>query len=168
VALRSDVSSGSTFDTDWERFAAGVRGRLRTSEAMDGPVIALTGEYGEEKFAFGQTSIGDTAPSVDYRFVRIGTDLRVPLGRFSLVASGAGLAVLSAGDLTDRFSRASVAGIDAMLGASFTIVPGLEARLLARYRRFFYSMHPVPGDAYVAGGALDELGGLQGSLAYAY
>jgi hypothetical protein len=40
--------------------------------------------------------------------------------------------------------------------------------VIVSYRRFFYSMNPTPGDGYVAGGALDELGGLQASVAYIY
>jgi hypothetical protein len=164
--LQSQTSNGSAYDTDWERLAVGVRARQKTG-AVDSPVVDVDVAYGEEKFTFSQSVVAD-APSVDYQFLRCGAGLRVPIGRFAIRAGGAYLAVLSAGGLGGRFPQASVAGIDALLGASMTLTSGLEARVFATYRRFFYSMNPTPGDAYVAGGGLDQLAGLQGSLAYAY
>ena len=41
-----------------------------------------------------------------------------------------------------------------------------EGRLVGDYERYFYSFGPTPGDAYVAGGALDQFFG--GRLAIAY
>jgi hypothetical protein len=168
LGLRSDLSTGTAYDTDWERFFAGARARWRLTSDPDASVLAADAGYGEETFSFGANSLGDTAPDVDYRFVRLGGDARFPFGRFALSAGASYLAVLSAGGLAGRFPQSQVGGIDATLGASLTIVRGLEARIVASYRRFFYAMHPTPGDGYVAGGALDQLGGLQGSLAYAY
>jgi hypothetical protein len=164
-ALQSTSDTG-TVDTQWSRYFVGGQVRLRTG-GEGSPVLALTGAYGDESFGFSG-SPAPSLPSVDYRFVRTGADVRVPIGRFSLFARGGYLFVLSAGDVAARFPHATVGGIDAELGGAVTLVPGLEARVTASYRRFFYSMNPTPGDGYVAGGALDELGGLLASVAYVY
>ena len=50
----------------------------------------------------------------------------------------------------------SVGGVEAHLGLSFALSPHWQASIGAAYTRFFYSFNPVPGDASVAGGALDE------------
>jgi hypothetical protein len=108
-------------------------------------------------------------PAVDYRFVRAGADARFPLGRdVALFADAAYLFVMSSGEVGDRFPRSRVGGVLAELGGAVTFATSFEARLTVSYRRFFYSMNPTPGDAYVAGGALDEFGGAQASLAYVY
>jgi len=76
--------------------------------------------------------------------------------------------VLSAGAVADRFPHASVGGVEAAAGGAFRIRPGLEARATVSYRRFFYAANPVPGDTFVAGGAVDELASIDGSLAYVF
>jgi hypothetical protein len=167
-ALQSTSSDAGTVDTQWSRYYVGGHVRVRTGSGSDAsPVLGLTGAYGDESFGFGGTQ-GSSLPSVDYRFVGASGDVRVPLGRFALFASGGYLFVQSAGDVSARFPRATVGGLEAELGGAFTLIRGLEARVTARYRRFFYSMNPVPGDGYVAGGALDEFGGLLASVAYVY
>jgi hypothetical protein len=165
-ALQSATSDAGRVDTQWSRYFVGGHVRMRTG-AEGSPVLGLTGAYGDESFAFGGTQAA-SLPSVDYRFVRASGDVRVPIGRFALYGQAGYLFVLSAGDVAGRFPRASVGGIEAELGGAFTLMPGLEARVTASYRRFFYAMNPTPGDGYVAGGALDELGGLLASVAYVY
>ncbi len=165
-ALQSATSDGTKFSTDWSRYYVGGRYRLRTGTGAS-PILGVTGAYGAEMFGFGGAT-NATLPSVDYRFVRASADARVPIGRFSIFADLGYLFVLSGGPVAERFPKSSVGGIEAELGGSFTIVSSLEARLTASYRRFFYAMNPTPGDGYVAGGALDELSGLQGGLAYVF
>ena len=55
-----------------------------------------------------------------------------------------------------------------LLGLGIKLTDGLEARLVAEYARFFYSFTPQVGDAYVAGGALDQIYGMRLGAAYAY
>lgn len=157
-------ASGASVDTRWWRFHAGGAVRVRTPRV----VLAFGGAYAGETFDFGASPIDAQTPAVDYRFVRASVDARVPLGSFALFAGGAYDAVLSAGSVADRFPRAKVGGVEATLGASYRLTRAIEVVASASYRRFFYAMHPVPGDALVAGGALDELYGLQGSVAYAF
>lgn len=164
MALRSRSSDASSMGTRWERWYGGGRLRLRAGSV----VVGLSGGYGSESFTFDSTDPATNYPAASYRFVRGGGDVRVPIGRFAVTAEGAYLDVLSAGDLAARFPHATVNGVDLALGGVVVIGGGVEARLGASYRRFFYAMNPRPGEAFVAGGALDELWGLQARLAYVY
>jgi hypothetical protein len=163
-ALQSTTSDAGAVSTLWQRYSIGAHARMRTG-SEDSPLVGLAAAYGDEEFAI-TSSIN--LPSVDYRFVRTAADVRVPFGRAAAFADAGYLFVLSAGDVAARFPRASVGGVEAELGGAFTLAAGLEARVTASYRRFFYVMNPIPGDGYVAGGALDELAGLQASVAYVY
>jgi hypothetical protein len=167
-AVQSATVDAGRLETQWSRYAAGARARVRTGPVDTAPVLGLTGAYGDERFAVDSSNPNAALPSVDYRFARVSADARMPLGRFAVFGEFGYLAVLAAGDVAARFPKASVAGVEADLGGSIAIGWGLEARVTASYRRFFYTMNPTPGDAYVAGGALDELAGLQGGLAYVY
>jgi hypothetical protein len=61
-----------------------------------------------------------------------------------------------------------VGGIDAALGAALPLGSGgFELQGLLRYFRYFYAMNPEPGDALVAGGALDQFFTFQVGAAYA-
>jgi hypothetical protein len=165
-AVQSAATDASSIGTNWQRYYVGGHVRIRTAKSPRAVVLGVTGAYGGESFTFDSSA--STYPSVSYQFVSAEADVRVPIGRFAVTGGGGYLFVLSAGDVSERFPQSSVGGIDANLGGAFTIIPGLEARLNVSYRRFFYSMNPVPGDSYVAGGALDEFWGLSGSLAYVY
>jgi hypothetical protein len=166
-ALSSAPSSGGALSTAWSRFHAGGKVRLRTGDTGS-PILSLVGAYGEEAFSIYDLQSG-SMPAVDYRFVRAGADARLPLGsNAALFADAAYLFVLSSGQVGARFPRSSVGGVLAELGGALTFAGSFEARLTLSYRRFFYAMHPTPGDAYVAGGALDEFGGALASLAYVY
>jgi hypothetical protein len=49
--------------------------------------------------------------------------------------------------------------------AGYEILPGLDILAGFDFRRYFYTLHPKPGDPNIAGGALDEYiagwGGIQ-------
>jgi hypothetical protein len=165
-ALASATSDAGNLSTLWQRYSVGGRARLRTG-AGDSPVVGLGAAYGAEQFAIDSTT-NAPLPSVDYRFVRATGDVRVPFGHAAVFAGLGYLFVLSAGDVAARFPRATVGGIEGEIGGALSVASGLEARITAGYRRFFYAMNPAPGDGFVAGGALDELGGLQASVAYVY
>jgi hypothetical protein len=165
-ATRSATVDAGTLETRWTRYSAGGRVRVRAGDG--GPVFGVAGAYGGELFAIESLNPSASLPSVDYRFVRASADARVPLGRFAVFGDVGYLFVLSAGDVAARFPKSSVGGVAAEVGGAVAIAAGFEARVTASYRRFFYTMNPTPGDGYVAGGALDELSGLQASLAYVF
>jgi len=96
-------------------------------------------------------------PSARTVSLRFGVDGRWQLGsRFGVVLGAAYLAPIEHGEIYDRFRAAHLHGIDGDLALAIGLVPGIELRPSARYTRYFASFKPVPGDAIVAGGALDE------------
>jgi hypothetical protein len=90
--------------------------------------------------------------------VSFGIDARVLLaGQISTLLGVSYLAVTEPGEIYDRFRDPSVDGVDANLGFALGLIPGLEARLIGRYTRYFSTFKPQLGDAAVAGGTLDQL-----------
>ena len=148
----SQKASGS-----WTRSAVGVRGRILAGPKDTGPFIGLEGTYGTWAFVFqGDDAIVAEVPSVSYKFLRAGADARFPFGAFALFGGIGYMHVLSAGQFSDRFPHASIAGVDGQFGAAYALLPWLEARADVNYTRVFSSAKPQRGDAYIAGGALDE------------
>jgi len=179
--LSSETSDGLKFGTTWRRWYAGLRYRLRIGEGPTAPIIGFSARFGMTTFTFDPDdakakTITAELPSVKYTYFRPGLDARIPLGPVAILAGFGYDAVLNAGNVYDRFTdahagtkgSASIGAIDADLGLAVGIIAGLEGRLVAEYSRYFYKFSPVPGDDYVAGGALDELLALRVGLAYAY
>jgi hypothetical protein len=57
---------------------------------------------------------------------------------------------------TGYFPHATAGGVDAQIGPAVALSDFFELRLNGEYRRYFFSMNPRPGEAHIAGGALDE------------
>ena len=153
LAIDSTDSTGKRVDTSWQSYDIGVRGQL-----MAGPVLVGAGfGYGAIDFELGDLGPSAQLPTVSYRLLQPGLDARAFFGKFSVFAGAAYLAVLSTGEIDRYFPRASVGGVAARLGGGFSITENLELSLGAGYTRFFYSFNPEPGDANVAGGALDQM-----------
>ena len=153
----------------WMTYDVGLREGIDFATARAGvvPTLGVAFAYGREAYLFddGGIPLGQT-PSVDYRYLRPAVDGRVSVGRVTFFADFGYRAVLSSGYIGSRFPRASVGGLDVGAGAAVALPRNFTLALRGRYERFFYDLHPQPGDPYVAGGALDELG--VGELALAY
>jgi hypothetical protein len=144
-------------NASWSRFYVGGRARFRVGETKTDPLVGIQGTYGEWKFLFsGNAPVVSQVPAVDYKFVRLGGDVRVPVGPVALLANAGALYVLSAGPFSDRFPRATIGGLDVLLGGAYSFLPWLEARATVAYTRVFSSVHPQPGNNYAVGGALDQ------------
>jgi hypothetical protein len=157
--LESAIEGGGPISTTWRSFDVGLRLRLRAGDGDGAPIVGLRAGYGALAFSFDEPPawLGDEVPSVDYGFLRGGADARLPLGRAAILLSAGYRGVLSAGEVGDRFRAGTVGAVDAGAGLAVALAAGFELRLLADYTRFFYAFEPEPGDAYVAGGALDQL-----------
>ena len=155
-ALASEDSAGTRVSGAWSAFDVGARERIPIGKSV---LAGIHGGYGAIHYAFGD-ALGASAqlPNVDYRFLRGGADVSVALGAYTLYASGSYLSILSTGPFGALFPRANVGGIEAGIGATRSLGAGFEASLAIAYTRFYSSLHPEPGDAYVAGGALDQMG----------
>jgi len=156
-ALDSTTPEGDKIETSWTRFGGDVRERLLLPGRHP---LEFGVSFGADASYFVMTSRANVQallPSARTISLRFGLDGRVLLaGRFSTMLDIAYLAVTSPGEIYDHFRDPHVAGIDGALGFALSLVPGLEARLAARYTRYFATFHPEVGDPYVAGGALDE------------
>ena len=157
VLLKSGTRGGPSFSTNAQRITLGLLGRLPVRSAE----VTLSAAYGWQDFSI--SGEGDPArpeiPNVTYRFLRGGAGLRVDVRpRVALLASAAYLHVLDSGQIAteDYFPRLTVAGVEAGLGAAWQFSSPWEVRVGVDYRRYFFSMHPEPGDRLIAGGALDN------------
>jgi hypothetical protein len=164
-AFSSEDSTGARVDTTWQSFDVGGTERIRLSRAL---LANVSVGYGENDFQFNQSLAGAAAalPSVAYRFVRAGADLRATVSAFSFFGGGSYLDLLSTGYTSQLFPRQSVGGVEGHLGASYALARRFEVSIGATYARVFYSFNPVPGNADVAGGALDEQTRVLAGLSY--
>jgi hypothetical protein len=156
IGLASAEPGGGNIGTTWQNFDVGVRERLILNPDT---VLGIAAGYGGSDFTFDQpANTGSVLPSVAYRFIRAGLDVRYFVGSsISLFGSGMYIYPLSAGQVGNYFPRATMGGLEAGLGAAYALGQNLEISLGVKYDRFYYSFNPVPGDANVAGGAVDEM-----------
>jgi hypothetical protein len=155
VGVSSSTGTGASLATTDALYAGGLRFRFGLGDSE----LGLTGQYGVANFDVAQ--VGANAPLVpnyDYTFVEGAADARVTFSStVALLARAGYLQVLTNSLQTSNyFPRASAAGVEGQLGPAIAINDIFELRLLADYRRFFFSMNPKPGDANVAGGAVDQ------------
>jgi len=167
LGFESQTKDGSQKATgSWTRSAIGVRGRFNAGQKNSGPYIGIEGTYGTWAFVFeGDAAIVAEVPSVRYKYLRGAIDARFPFNAFSLIAGLGGMYVFSGGEFSDRFPHATIAGVDAMVTGAYAILPWLEARAEVTYTRIFSSAKPERGDAFIAGGALDEYVVFHGGVA---
>jgi hypothetical protein len=140
-----------------QRYALGVRGRLRLGDSKSSPMLGLEGTYGAWSFVFdGADPAVALGLSVDYKYLRGGADLRLPIGSFGLFVGGGYMSISSAGAFSDRFPRATIGGVDLTGGASYALASFVDLRASVVYTRIFSNAHADLDAAYVAGGALDQ------------
>jgi hypothetical protein len=158
LALESKSADGTqTARALFWRYAVGLRGRILAGKTKESPLIGLEGTYGVWSFLFGgDPELVAEAPPVQYRYLRAGADVRVPLGVFSLLGGAGYMNILSAGPLTERFPNARIFGVDATIGGTYPVMPWVDVRLALTYARIFSNTHADPDAEYVAAGALDQ------------
>ena len=162
--VSSEDATGTHVGTTWQSFDVGAIERIPLARAL---TAHLSLGYGGDDFQFTQSLASAALPGVAYRFVRAGGDLRFEFLRaFAAFAGASYLDILDTGATGQLFPRESVGGIEAHVGATFAVTPHWQASVGAAYTRFFYSFNPVPGDASVAGGALDEQTRVLAAFAY--
>jgi hypothetical protein len=155
-AFDSSTTGGQGASTTWQDVEIGLRGRIHTGTAGKAPLIGVGAAFASSVFDFGSTAVARDLPSVRYKMLRLEVDGRIPIDSFAILAAASYLPVLDAAPMNDRFSRASIRGVGGRLGVAARALPWLEGRLEFRYDHIFYKLLPEPGDAYVAGGALDQ------------
>lgn len=167
--LSSATSNKLTLHTVESSYLVGVRVRLRPL-GDDGVILGISDGYASQSVEFdsAQGLLDAQLPAVNCKANRTAVDGRVPFGKVSVLAEVGYRIVFDCGIVAQRFRRSSVGAIDAEVGGALSLARGWEARLVADYERYFYSFKPIPGDGYVAGGALDEFFGARLGLAYIF
>jgi hypothetical protein len=141
----------------WSRYAIGVRGRIHGGAGPGSVLVGIEGAYGDSKFEFtGSDAVVGAIPSVDYKYIRGGADVRVPFGAFALLGGAGYLGIMSSGPFGDKFPHATIAGVDAKLVATYRVAQNVEVLASGDYLRVFSTENPRPGEPFVAGGALDQ------------
>ena len=166
LGLNSAVGDGDPISTTYQRINLGLRERLSLGEAS---VLGISAGLRFLTFEIdAPADLARTVPNVSYTLFRAGLDGRFPVGPVALVLGAEYLLPLSSGPVYERFAGASVQGVGALAGVMVPVATGIEARLLVEYARFFSSFQPEQGDAYIAGGAIDQYLGLRLAGAYVY
>ncbi len=166
--ISSTTADGTEVGTGWTHVGGGLRARFRPGSAT-GPMIGVSGGIDYLQFSFDTKGpVDGSVPAVTYASLRGGVDARIPFWRMALLLDFGYDGALSAGAVSERFRGSSVGGIDLGAALSLTLGAGFELRLRGHYNRYFYKFHPLLGDPYVAGGALDEFLGFGLGVAYAY
>lgn len=184
----------ASFGGTWNRLDLALRYRLRIGNSAKPVVLGLYGGYGFENFTFDPTNAAAEAiryevPTVRYRHVRAGLDAWLPIGMFALAPRASfqkilgttigpdqvpgpgldGFAPLPVDDTVyTRFRGASVLGVTTGLDAALVLPKGFDVRVGFDYARYFSAFEPELGDAFVAGGALDEFLELRAGAGYRF
>jgi hypothetical protein len=163
LALSSATDSGTKVSTAWLRAEAELRFRAGFGGEPIDPRFILGARAGLviDKFDFTGTTAAAKAlvgelPDVDYTLFRIGLDNRLRAGPVGILFNGSFMLPFSGGPLADRFRETSFHAVEFGGGVALPIVRVFEVRGTVEYTRMFYSFNPKPGDAFVAGGALDN------------
>jgi hypothetical protein len=154
--------AGKTFGNSVHEYAGGLRYRVPFGA---GNQVWISGTAGEHAFVF--TSPSDCSgcramlhiPDTIYRYARPAIGLRLAVtGDVSLTLGGGYRYIFNAGgtDLDQYFPHRTVGGLDAELAVGYRMGRTLEIRGWGQLRRYFYDMHSKAGDAYLAGGAIDQ------------
>jgi hypothetical protein len=164
IGLSSSETGGVKVPTSWQNLDFGVRDRIHFDQNS---LLGIGLGYGQTDFQFdqGQGALG-VLPSVGYRFLRAGVDLRLFFGNISVFGGAQYLYSLSAGAIGNLFPHAQLGGLDAQLGGAYAIGEHFEVSLSLNYRRFYYAFNPGLNDANIAGGAIDEFEQLSLALGY--
>jgi hypothetical protein len=162
----SSAFSDGVVGTTFERFDVDLRWRQSLGDR-----VTLVGALAYERstFTFDETVPAWLATQTPDTRTESGVaklDARVAVLPWvhGLAGVRGGFAIPSA-PLSSRFPHGHAGVVGVELGAAFPLVRGVELRGSVTYSRYFYSFAPDPGSPYVAGGALDEYGGANGSLA---
>ena len=169
IGLSSSTEGGTQeIGSSFLRFRGGLKWRF-VPGTEQGPVLAISGEFGLDQFTFEDAgALAPQVPAVDYQYVRAGGEARFPLGPVALELGGGYRGLLGVGETGGRFRDTSALAFDVLVGFYVPLPAGFEVRLQGDYTRVFYAFKPVPGDEYVAGGAVDEMLGARLGVAYVY
>ena len=176
--LDSTTSAGGTLPTSASEWRVGGRYRVEAGFLARYGTALLAGlDYGRQSFAIedGETMAKPPIPSVAYSWLRPSVELARALGPLSAELDLGYRLVMRKGQIATQayFPHAQVAAVDGRLSVGYPLparlvmVEGLTADLSLDLERYFYSLHPEPGDPWIAGGAVDQYVGFMLGVSYA-
>jgi len=166
----SKDEDGTVFKTNAFSWLVGAKSSFAAGSFLIEPSVA----YGSHVFKIEapeeEQDEVHVAP-VDYRHVRVGGGIRMPLaGGAALTAGGHYLHILSAGDILDEdkyFDGAAVGGeAFAAYSTPLGFAKGFDLRLGLDLRRIAFAFSPEVGDERIAGGAIDQYIGFNVGIGY--
>lgn len=173
LGLSSETEDGAlSLPTTYQRFSVGLRGRINVGEGAEAIIVGVSGGLRLLQFELEapaeRPDLAAELPNVSYTLLRLGVDVRAPVGPVAILGGLEYLAPVSYSGAYERLTDPSVGGTGLNLGVAVPITPGIEGRVMLEYMRFFSSFTPLVGDPYVAGGALDHFLGIRFGGAYVY
>jgi hypothetical protein len=163
-------SQGRTYPTLAYNFNVGARVRLWLLSRID---IGLLLGFSMQNFTIDRGAVmlapAQGIANTTYMGLRAGLTGRAQIiDRLAITAGSTWQYVLTGGEITsaEYFQRATVMAVDFSLGAAVAIAKGIEARVSADWRRYFFAMNPMPGDPLIAGGAVDDNYGITAAIAF--
>lgn len=175
--LDSTTSAGGTLPSSASEWRVGGRYRARAGFLDRAGVSLLAGlDYGRQSFSIedGETMAKPPIPSVAYSWLRPSVELARAVGPLGAELDLGYRFVMRKGQIATQayFPHAHVAAVDGRLALRYPLpadlvrVSGLTADLALDVERYFYSLHPEPGDPWIAGGALDQYVGVSLGVSY--
>jgi hypothetical protein len=156
LALETVGPNGTVFPTEMWSVGAGLRYALTVDEVT----FHVDGGYRAQMFTIRDASelqVRPAIPGIEIHALRAGGGVRWDVGPVFFAGQMGYLAPLAAGEIASAawFPRAQIGGIEGDIGVGVR-VDDVEIRGMFAARRFFYDMRSEPGDARVAGGAVDQ------------
>jgi hypothetical protein len=149
-------------DTTFVRYGVGLRYRLPlTARAADPIVLGASVGYGAYRFGFDEGVLRPApdleVPAASYDLVRIGVDLRAPVGPVAFLASAKYLHAFSVGMLGNRTPVGTADGVDLTIGVAVRLLPPLSLQALAQYAVLAFDLRPLAGrDGDLPGRVVDS------------
>lgn len=165
--IGSEAADGSRVGTSAYAFDLGPRVRIPVS----GHKLSVGAGYGQRVFGVAETDdpVLSLVPDVAYKFLSLRAGGRYNLSdALSVNLNLAYLNLMGTGELSSErfFPRLSGAGVEANAYVGYEVAPKWEVRVGVDLTRFFFALKPEPGDANVAGGAVDQFFAGTARIAY--
>ncbi len=155
--IEASNADGTRFASATLEYVLGSRARA----TIGGVELGVCGGIGAHSFSIdGDDTMSSGIPDTNYTFVRGGIDAKFNVRpKLRVTLGGAYRHLLGTGELesSEWFPRLTGAGIDGRVALGYRLSRKLDVAVAASLRRYFFSMNPEPGDAQIAGGAVDQL-----------
>lgn len=159
IGIKSSDTTGTIrYPTSYTAYSGGLKYLIPFSVLEIEPQVGLV----RSRYSILAASVTNPRPEIPYAFylaAYLGMGIRVNIAeKLAVKVHGAYLPIISKGEIATAafFPRTAAGGIEAGFYVAYDLYHGLEARVGADYQRFFFTFDPQPGDAKVAGGALDQ------------